>query len=207
MPPASPAEALAPLDRALADLRDCQTRLASAERQVQEAHAQMEEMAALLFEQGASDALTGLKNRTAFDRIMRQQASRSARAHVPLSLVMVDVDGLGGINASLGRVGGDHVLQQVATVLKAQARAYDYVVRYESDCFCVVLPDTGADGALVVAERARAQLAAVRWRHRPVTVSMGVVTAHTVEGLATVERDGLELLQRAKASGGDQLAR
>ena len=160
-------EAMALLEGTMSELRDTETRLRICEEQ-------LEEMNKLVFEQSATDPLTGLKNRAAFERIMNQQQARSGRSNASLALLMVDVDKLHAYNEEFGRHGGDEVLQQVAQVLKSHARAYDYVVRYENDQFAVVLPDTDIEGAKMVAERVRSSVKAIRWRHRGMTVSIGV---------------------------------
>lgn len=198
LPPLDIEQALAMLNGTMAELRDTQERLKTCQEQ-------LEEMNMLLFEQSATDALTGLKNRAAFDRIMKQQASRSGRSNAPLSLVMVDVDHCKAFNGEFGRVGGDEVLQQVAAVLKSFARAYDYVVRYQSDEFVVVLPDTNLDGAHIVAERARAAVQAIAWRRKGATVSLGVASAQSAEQGGSVLQRALAALEAAKATGGNQV--
>ena len=191
-------QALAMLNGTMAELRDTQERLKTSQDQ-------LDEMNMLLFEQSATDALTGLKNRAAFDRIMKQQASRAGRSRAPLSLVMVDVDHCKNFNEEFGRVGGDEALQKVAAVLKSYARAYDYVVRYQSDEFVVVLPDTTLDGAQIVAERARAAVQAIAWRRKGVTVSIGVAAALTAEENATLLARLAAALDKARAAGGNQV--
>jgi diguanylate cyclase (GGDEF)-like protein len=126
---------------------------------------------------------------------------------VALSVVMVDVDHCGAYNDEFGRIGGDDVLQRVAQVLKSYARAYDYVVRYNGDEFAVVLPDTPAQAAMVVAERARAGINAIAWRHRPMTVSIGLAATATdgkpEPAAKTVTERALSALAAAKARGGN----
>lgn len=190
-------EAFNMLESALDELRETKRQLAL----VQE---QLDEMNALVFEQSATDALTGLKNRSAFDRIMKQQAARTGRSKQALSLVMVDVDQCKAYNTEFGHVGGDEVLQQVAQVLKSYARAYDYVVRYQSDEFAVVLPDTPLESAKVVAERARKAINAIAWRHRPLTVSVGVASTSSNEQSTSVTERAIRALQAAKTAGGNQ---
>ena len=169
--------------------------------------AQLDEMNKLVFEQSATDTLTGLKNRAAFERIMNQQQARSGRSNASLALLMVDVDKLHAYNEEFGRHGGDEVLQQVAQVLKGHARAYDYVVRYENDQFAVVLPDTDIEGAKVVAERVRSSVKAIRWRHRGMTVSIGVAGAVVgeEEGHA-IARNASAALAEARQKDGDFVA-
>jgi diguanylate cyclase (GGDEF)-like protein len=135
---------------------------------------------------------------------MKQQAARTGRSRQALSLVMVDVDQCKAYNTEFGRVGGDEVLQQIAQVLKGYARAYDYVVRYQSDEFAVVLPDTPLESAKVVAERARKAVQAIQWRHRPLTVSIGVASTHSNEESANVAQRAIRALETAKTNGGNQ---
>lgn len=191
-------QALAMLNGTMAELRDTQERLKTSQEQ-------LEEMNMLLFEQSATDALTGLKNRTAFDRIMKQQASRNGRSKASLALLLVDVDNCKAFNTEFGRAGGDDVLQQIAQVLKAQARAYDYVVRYEDDAFAVVLPDTPRDGAKVVAQRIRATVEALPLRRKSVTVSIGVAVAQTPDENTTQIARLAAALDKARAAGGNQV--
>ena len=191
-------EALALLEGTMSELRDTETRLRICEEQ-------LEEMNKLVFEQSATDTLTGLKNRAAFERIMNQQQARSGRSSVSLALLMVDVDKLHAYNDEFGRHGGDEVLQQVAQVLKSHARAYDYVVRYENDQLAVVLPDTDLEGANGVAERIRSSVKAIRWRHRGMTVSLGVAGSSSVEQGQTLVARAVDALNAARAQSGNGL--
>ncbi len=191
-------EALAQLEGTLAELRDTEERLRICE-------SQLEEMNQLVFEQSATDALTGLKNRTAFERIMNQQSARTGRTQAPLALLMVDVDKLHAYNEEFGRHGGDEVLQQVAQALKSHARAYDYVVRYENDEFAVVLPDTDIEGAKEVAERIRSSVKAIRWRHRGMTVSIGVAASMANDVGTHLTGAANTAKSEAKAKGGDRV--
>ena len=191
-------EALTMLEGTMAELRDTQAQLAVAQ-------AQLDEMNMLVFEQSATDPLTGLKNRTAFERIMNQQSARTGRTNAPLSLLMVDVDHLKTFNEEFGRVGGDDVLQKVAQVLKAHARAYDYVARYQSDEFAVVLPDTPLASAIIVAERVRNAINGIAWRHQGASVSVGVAESTSMEDGQTLVARACTALSDAKNAGGNRV--
>ncbi len=193
------------LDEALAMLEGTMSELRETEAQLKVCQAQLDEMNMLVFEQSATDTLTGLKNRAAFERIMNQQSARTGRTQAPLALLMVDVDKLHAYNEEFGRHGGDEVLQQVAQALKTHARAYDYVVRYENDEFAVVLPDTTMEGARIVAERVRSSVKAIRWRHRGMTVSIGVAGSKSDDETKTLVVSATASLEQAKAKGGDQV--
>jgi diguanylate cyclase (GGDEF)-like protein len=191
-------EAMSMLEGTLGELRDTQAQLETCQEQLLE-------MNMLVFEQSATDPLTGLKNRAAFDRIMNQQSARTGRSQSPLALLMVDVDKLHAYNEEFGRHGGDEVLQQVAQVLRTHARAYDYVVRYEDDQFAVVLPDTAVEGAKVVADRVRSSVKAIRWRHRGMTVSIGIAGSTADGSGRSIADRAVSALKSAKASGGDRV--
>ena len=191
-------EAMAMLEGTMAELHEAQAQLATCQ-------AQLDEMNMLVFEQSATDPLTGLKNRAAFERIMNQQSARTGRSKAPLALLMVDVDHLKKFNEEFGRVGGDDVLQKVAQVLKGHARAYDYVVRYESDEFAVVLPDTSLASAMVVAERVRHAINGIAWRHQGASVSVGAAESSSIQDGQTVVQRARVALDQAKKSGGNRV--
>jgi diguanylate cyclase (GGDEF)-like protein len=85
----------------------------------------------------------------------------------PLSLVLVDVDDLRGINDRWGRTVGDFALRQVASALTAGARMVDRVGRWSGGTFALVLPETTAGAAYGIAERLRADVAARRYPAAP----------------------------------------
>ncbi len=122
------------------------------------------------------DGLTGVKNRRAFGEKLTEEISRSVRYKTPLSLLLLDVDKFKQYNDTFGHLGGDEVLKTVARLLREQARANDFVARYGGEEFTLLLPNTDAEGAVVMAERARAAIAAAPWPERAVTASFGAAT-------------------------------
>jgi len=123
-----------------------------------------------------TDGLTGVKNRRAFGEKLAEEITRSTRYGPPLSLLLLDVDKFKQYNDTFGHPAGDEVLKTVARLLLEQARATDFVARYGGEEFTLVLPDTGAEGAVVMAERLRAVLEAAPWAQRAVTASFGAAT-------------------------------
>lgn len=171
------------------------------QRQIEDYQKRLEHMNLALVEQSNTDALTGVKNRRAFDRILNAQSSRTERSHSPLSLILIDIDHFKSVNDEFGHVAGDEALQLLALILQSQGRPYDDVARYGGEEFAIILPDTSQNAAAVVAERIREAIQNFEWNLRPLTVSVGVATTVTVQGSMTmVERADLALYQ-AKNSG------
>jgi two-component system, cell cycle response regulator len=99
------------------------------------------------------DELTGLYNRREFDRLLSEEIARSKRTHRPMSLVMLDLDKFKSVNDTHGHPVGDVVLQHASNVLRRQVRVIDRVARYGGDEFALILPDTIAKGAMLLANR------------------------------------------------------
>jgi diguanylate cyclase (GGDEF)-like protein len=102
------------------------------------------------------DALTGVYNRAYFDEQYRKEFDRAKRAHVPLSLILIDIDHFKQYNDAFGHLRGDACLATVASALAAVLqRPADFVARYGGEEFVIVLPETDLRGAFQVAEQAR----------------------------------------------------
>jgi diguanylate cyclase (GGDEF)-like protein len=107
----------------------------------------------VLYEMAALDPLTGVHARRFFENWMRREIRTAFRSHLPVSLLMLDMDGLKEINDQAGHLAGDQALSMVGKVLRVATRENDVVGRYGGDEFAVVLPQTDADGTRSVGER------------------------------------------------------
>lgn len=123
-----------------------------------------------------TDALTGLLNRRYMDERLLEEVKRSRRDGNPMSFVMLDVDQFKSYNDQFGHPAGDEALKVVARVLRDTLRGADVAARYGGEEFAILLPQTNSDEAAVIAERLRANVEAMTFPHRPVTVSVGVST-------------------------------
>ena len=132
-----------------------------------------EERAATALALAATDGLTALPNRRAFQARLDEEVARAGRVGQSLALIMVDLDDFGAINNAYGHQAGDAVLVAVAAALQASVREADVAARYGGDEFAVILPAATLDEALAVAERARAAVAAIRAGAGATTVPVG----------------------------------
>ncbi len=175
--------------------------------QLEKANQELQSLASL-------DSLTQVANRRRFDEHLNQEWRRMAREKAPLSLILCDVDFFKTYNDTYGHQAGDECLQQVATAIKsAIKRPADFVARYGGEEFVVILPLTGAKGAVHVAEQIRAAVKAAEIAHansqvgKYVTLSLGVASTvpdHT-SSPATLIAAADQALYQAKAQGRDRV--
>jgi diguanylate cyclase (GGDEF)-like protein len=160
-----------------------------------------------------TDALTQLRNRRAFDERLAEEMMRSDRNRQPLALMMLDVDHFKLLNDTQGHSAGDRTLCQIGEILRSFAlkRPIDLSYRLGGEEFGVLLPDTPLDGAMVVAERLRAEVGktnfpdAIEQPLGHLTVSVGVAVHNPGSGssaTALIEASDLALYE-AKRSGRD----
>jgi diguanylate cyclase (GGDEF)-like protein len=129
-----------------------------------------------LGELAAYDGLTGLYNRRQFAAVLESELARARRAGDHLSLVVADLDHFKRVNDKYGHLAGDDALANVALSLRAILRASDAACRIGGEELAVVLPGTGKEQALLIAERLRACVQDMAGDGPPVTVSCGVAT-------------------------------
>lgn len=156
-----------------------------------------------------TDGLTGLANYRQFQESLEREFQRSRRSGEPMAVLMLDLDDFKAINDAFGHKRGDQVLQTVSAAIARSARQYDLVARYGGEEFAVILPGTGAKGALEMAERLRSLVRTVarRMNMERLSVSVGIAV-YPCGGIR--DADGLvheadAALYRAKAEGKDRV--
>ena len=159
------------------------------------------------------DGLTGIANRRMFDLHMKREWRQAMRDKEPLSLILLDVDFFKHYNDTYGHQKGDQCLIAVAAALQQQARRpSDLIARYGGEEFAVVLPNTHAEGAVMLAEKARLAVQELRMEHSAstvspfVSISLGVVTMipqieHGASGMDSFLEKADQALYLAKHQG------
>jgi len=102
-----------------------------------------------------TDDLTRLFNSRYLNLYLGREIKRCKRHGIPLSVIFLDLDGFKSINDQYGHLAGSGTLTEVGGILALGVRESDILARYGGDEFVVVLPETPASGALVIAERLR----------------------------------------------------
>ena len=128
-----------------------------------------------------TDDLTSLFNSRYLRESLAREAKRSLRYGRSLSVLFIDLDGFKRVNDEHGHLLGSRTLVEAAAVIQGCARDSDVVARYGGDEFVVALPETGREGAMVVAERVVARLVTHRFLLGDqldirLTASIGVAT-------------------------------
>jgi diguanylate cyclase (GGDEF)-like protein len=120
------------------------------------------------------DELTGLGNPRLLQERLSVEAARRARYGTPLTILVMDLDGLKQINDRHGHLTGTHVLREVGEALRREIRETDVAFRYGGDEFVVLLPHTGMSDALAFSERLLDHIRTLRPSGIPISVSIGV---------------------------------
>ncbi|NVN91228.1 MAG: GGDEF domain-containing protein [Desulfuromonadales bacterium] len=161
-----------------------------------------------LWEISFRDELTGLNNRRYLQDFLEGELGRSAHYGSRFSLLLLDIDHFKKVNDTYGHQAGDLVLKAVGTTLQVNTRKCDIVVRYGGEEFIVVLPETGSQDALRIAEQLREAIAttdvAVIDHRVRVTISIGVAVCDMWKAKIAADRliDAADnALYTAKKSG------
>jgi diguanylate cyclase (GGDEF)-like protein len=134
-----------------------------------------------------SDDLTQVYNARFLKTALKREVKRAGRFAQELSVVLADVDQYDVWCSENGEVKGGVLLREVAALLARQVRAFDLMARFSGNQFMVVLPQTGREGALEVAERMRAAVAA----HTFSSEMTGAITLSL--GMASFPQGGVEV--------------
>jgi diguanylate cyclase (GGDEF)-like protein len=158
-----------------------------------------------LQQQSITDGLTGIKTRRFFWEALSAEWKRASRSGRPFSVVLIDLDKFKEVNDTMGHFEGDLVLARVGRLLEQKSRQSNVVARYGGDEFIILMPETGAEQAQVLAERLRQWIATdpMLGEHH-VTGSFGVASfpmhGFSIEDIIRVADAGMYV---SKRSGGN----
>lgn len=151
------------------------------------------------------DELTGLLNRTAFERTVKRQQAHSSRSGETLSLALIDADHFKEVNDTYGHNFGDYVLEELADCFEDNIRPLDSVFRYGGEEFLVLLPSTTPEQAEHVMNRLREAVAKMSISNDGVsitqTVSIGVASLGCSEEPDEAIERADQALYKAKETG------
>jgi diguanylate cyclase (GGDEF)-like protein len=193
------------LEQAHHSLTEAHTHLEKVYSDLEVAHKEIQKLA-------LTDVLTGLPNRRAVVEQLEKELDRARRYGRPFSLLFFDADRFKHVNDIYGHETGDAVLRQIGERAGDFLRGGDMLGRFEGGEFILLLPETNAEGARVVAERVRAKVA-----NEPMvipenasslnaTVSVGVATYSVdVGGVQELLQQADQAMHMAKSLGRNQV--
>ncbi|MCW5699754.1 MAG: GGDEF domain-containing protein [Rhodospirillales bacterium] len=195
--------------RAMAEQnRDLENRVRESSEQVKKLREDLENTR----KEGFIDGLTELANRKFFDSTLQKAAINSLETGQDLTLLFLDVDHFKKFNDTYGHQVGDQVLKLLAKILKQSIRDRDTAARYGGEEFAVILPNTAADGGMLVADRILNQVANKPLIHRrtgeklgQVTVSIGLALMRKEEAIRDFIDRADQALYMAKKTGRNRI--
>ena len=154
-----------------------------------------------------TDPLTGVANRRGLDERLSLEMARQLRYDQPLLIIMADIDHFKHVNDIYGHPIGDTALQAFARQLGASLRATDFVARYGGEEFVLLLPNTGADEGVALAERLRGATKLLRFEQSDLrlTASFGVTVAQPGESMSEVLSRADEAMYHSKSTSRDRV--
>ena len=166
--------------RDITPLKKSEQNLLTANENLQEKYAEIQELQAKLREQAIRDPLTDLYNRRHMEDALERELAKAAREEHPLSVIILDLDHFKSVNDTYGHEAGDIVLKALALFLLTQARRSDIVCRYGGEEFVVVMPGAPLEMARERVETWRIRFQEYRIRYKEMalkcTFSVGLAS-------------------------------
>ena len=150
--------------------------------------------------EATTDPLTKVNNRRAFDLEIENLVSTSTKNSKLNCLLMLNLDNFSVFNKKFGHTIGDKVLRFVATLIKNNIKGSDSVARFRDDQFCILLPETNFEGALIVAENVRDRLSKQTLSDSAEKIELGTVTASIGVAALIFGESAEDLIHKAERS-------
>jgi diguanylate cyclase (GGDEF)-like protein len=156
------------------------------------------------------DPLTQLLNHRGLESALHVTLAQAARQQLPTAAIMVDIDNFKEVNTNFGNEAGDQVIRYIAHQLQRASRDSDVLARTGGDEYLLILPNTDLDGARLLAERIREDIATrplvVHQQRIPITVSLGVAGTVGEIDLDKLSMEADRATYLAKRAGGNRVA-
>jgi diguanylate cyclase (GGDEF)-like protein len=145
---------------------------------------QLREVAFRLEQLSKTDVLTELYNRRYMMEKLAEEGSRYKRNQKPFSIIIADIDDFKKVNDTHGHDCGDFVIKRTAQTLADSVRDIDSVGRWGGEEFLILLPETGVEGAVVLAERIQKNVRGSVWSYNQFQITIGLTL-----GIATFDEE------------------
>lgn len=183
---------------------DLEGKLAESTQEIGQLRDDLEDMR----KEALTDALTGIANRKLFDMELRRHARDAMEAGESLALLLLDIDHFKKFNDTYGHQTGDEVLKLLAMTMTKTVKGEDVPARYGGEEFAVILPRTGLQGAIKVADGIRERISTKKLVNRSTNQDLGKITVSIGAGLFEFGEPLVDLIKRtdqalykAKAAG------
>jgi diguanylate cyclase (GGDEF)-like protein len=158
-------------------------------------------------EQTYIDELTKLYNRKSYNKRLEEFLSLKKRYKTKFSMIMYDIDDFKYVNDTYGHKVGDEVLVKMSQVVKSMIRENDYIFRIGGEEFVILLPETGLESAISVAEKVRKSIEEkLKYiTDKTITISLGVSESNESDTEDTIFKRVDGLLYESKNNGKNQV--
>ena len=158
---------------------------------------QLEDCLKLAREESSRDQITGLANRRHFYQLLDETILKASESEEPTSLLVADIDHFKAFNDTYGHIAGDSALRYVASCIKSGIKNQDTAARIGGEQFAVILPHTGLDHAVGLAERIRHLINSRTLVKKTTKENMGNISVSIGVTELLAEDTALSLLDRA----------
>ncbi len=167
---------------------------------------ELEQKNIVLDKMAITDGLTGLYNHRHIIERLVHEIAEAGRYKFELSVIMLDIDHFKDINDTYGHQVGDEVLVKVSASIKELLRQVDLTGRYGGEEFLVIIPHTDKDGSIVIAERIRETVEALKFDNSQIKISIsGGVCTYKDEDASDLIMKADNLLYKAKQKGRNRI--
>jgi len=167
---------------------------------------ELEKLSSKLEDMAITDKLTGILNRRRFVDIIESEISKSERYHIPLTLLMIDIDHFKEVNDLHGHIVGDYVLVELVNEINSKLRRTDAFFRWGGEEFIIIMTECDYEMAIALSEKIRKSIEIYEFKDvGQITISIGVVAYNQGEDIQDLIKRLDQNVYKAKANGRNQV--